>query len=378
LIAIVVRAAKGRGYEAISGYQEEIALSTKNATQVVEGRSTFLNAAIPDRAGITVKMEIWLKLVGAKRIENRSCSRTFSVSQEQNMSNREKQTIAIIGAGEMGAAVGRRLLLSGAHVLTSLQGRSRGSVDRVRCAGLQVVDNDAALIDNANFVLSIVPPGAAVTVADRYRQFLAASDKNPIFAECNAIAPATARRIGALFEGSVCRYVDAGIIGGPPSERLDDAGPRFYAAGPYAHDLARLAEFGLDVRVLDGPIGAASGLKLSYAGLTKGITAIGAAMISAAVRDEVADALRDELARSQPQLLARLVRQVPAMFPKAYRWVSEMEQIAEFLGADDRGAMIYRGAARLYDRIATERVSNEDSYEMRALADFCVSGERVK
>ena len=89
-------------------------------------------------------------------------------------------------------------------------------------------------------------------------------------------------------------------------------------------------------------------------------------MISAAVRDEVADALRDELARSQPQLLARLMRQVPAMFPKAYRWVSEMEEIAEFLGADDRGAMIYREAARLYDRIATGRVSSEDSYEMRA------------
>jgi hypothetical protein len=213
---------------------------------------------------------------------------------------------------------------------------------------------------------------------DRYRRFLAASEKNPVFAECNAIAPATARHIGALFEGSVCRYVDAGIIGGPPSERLDDAGPRFYAAGPYAHDLARLAEFGLDVSMLDGPIGAASGLKLSYAGLTKGITAIGAAMISAAVRDEVADALRDELARSQPQLLARLMRQVPAMLPKAYRWVSEMEEIAEFLGADDRGAMIYREAARLYDRIATGRVSSEDSYAMRALADFCASGERVK
>jgi NAD binding domain of 6-phosphogluconate dehydrogenase len=148
-------------------------------------------------------MEIWLKLVGAKRIENRSCSRTFSVSQEQNMSNREKQTIAIIGAGEMGAAVGRRLLLSGARVLTSLQGRSRDSADRVRRAGLEVVDNDAALIDNANFVLSIVPPGAAVTVADRYRRFLTASEKNPIFADCNAVAPATARRIGALLEGSV-------------------------------------------------------------------------------------------------------------------------------------------------------------------------------
>ena len=49
---------------------------------------------------------------------------------------------------------------------------------------------------------------------DRYRRFLAASEKNPVFAECNAIAPATARDVGALFEGSVCRYVDAGIIGG--------------------------------------------------------------------------------------------------------------------------------------------------------------------
>jgi len=81
--------------------------------------------------------------------------------------------------------------------------------------------------------------------------------------------------------------------------------------------------------VLDSPIGAASGLKLSYAGLTKGIHCLGAAMVAAASRDGLAGALRDELARSQPEFLARLERFIPAMFPKAYRWIAEMEQIAD-------------------------------------------------
>ena len=34
---------------------------------------------------------------------------------------------------------------------------------------------------------------------DRHRRFLAASEKKPSFAECTAIAPATARDVGALF-----------------------------------------------------------------------------------------------------------------------------------------------------------------------------------
>ena len=291
------------------------------------------------------------------------------------MSNRENPIVAIIGAGEMGAAVGRRLMLKGARVRTSLQGRSRDSGDRVQRAGLEVVDDESALVRDADFVLSIVPPGVAIAVAEQYRSLLAAAADRPIFADCNAISPNTARRIGAVLDGCGCRYVDAGIIGGPPPERLDDAGPRFYASGQHAHEFAGLAKFGLDISVLDGPIGAASGLKLSYAGLTKGMMALGAAMISAAAREGLADALRAELARSQPQILARLAY-VPAIFPKAYRWVAEMDEIAEFLGADDHGAMIYRGAARLYERIAAERMSAEDTDSIRAIAAFGASTGR--
>jgi len=292
------------------------------------------------------------------------------------MSSPQKPIVAIIGVGEMGAAVGRRLLLGGARVRVSLRGRSSGSAARAGKAGLEVVNDDVALVRDADFVLSIVPPGVAVEIAREIRDALAAAPKPPIFADCNAIAPATARRIGEVLAGSRCRYVDAGIIGGPPPEDSSKPGPRFYASGPHARELAELTRRGLDIAVLDGPIGAASGLKLSYAGLTKGITALGAAMVSAAMREGLGEALRAELARTQPQILRRIELGVPAMFPKAYRWVAEMEEIAAFLGGDDRGAMIYRGAARLYARIAEENTNRDTSEVLRALIEFCNSAAK--
>jgi 3-hydroxyisobutyrate dehydrogenase-like beta-hydroxyacid dehydrogenase len=268
------------------------------------------------------------------------------------MSDRDSVTVAIVGAGEMGAAVGRRLREAGARVITSLAGRSADSVARVRGAGLEVVNDDDSLVRAASFVLSIVPPGVAVEVAERLRGPLERAHAKPAYVECNAISPATCRRIRALLGATT--FIDAGIIGGPPVAGTQDPakGPRFYASGPDARLLTHLAGFGLDIAILDGPVGAASGLKLAYAGLTKGFTALCATMLAAAQREGLTDALRAELARSQPSFLARLDRAVPAMRPKAYRWVAEMQQIAEFVGAPDDGATIYEGAALLYQRIA--------------------------
>jgi 3-hydroxyisobutyrate dehydrogenase-like beta-hydroxyacid dehydrogenase len=269
------------------------------------------------------------------------------------MSERDSVTVAIVGTGEMGAAVGRRLREAGARVVTSLAGRCAESVARVREAGLEVVDDDDSLVRGASFVLSIVPPGVAVEVAKRLRGPISRADEPPVYVECNAISPATCRRICELL-GATTNFIDAGIIGGPPAAGTQDPakGPRFYASGRDAYMLTRLASFGLDIAILDGPVGAASGLKLSYAGLTKGFTALCAAMLGASEREELTDALRAELARSQPNFLKHLDRFVPAMRPKAYRFVDEMRQIAEFVGSPVEGATIYEGAALLYQRIA--------------------------
>jgi len=263
--------------------------------------------------------------------------------------------IAIIGAGEMGAAVGRRLREAGARVLISLNGRSAASVDRVRCAGLKGINDDQRLTDGVDCILSIVPPAAALEVAERLSTPLRNAASPPPFADCNAISPTTMHRIERLLDP--LPVIDAGIIGGPPLSGSQDpsAGPRFYASGPHAHRLAALTRYGLDIVVMDAPIGAASGLKLAYAGLTKGFTALAAAIVTAASRDGLAEALRIELGRSQPQFLDRIDRLVPAMFPKAYRWVAEMEQIAEFIADPAAGATIYEGAASLYEAIAAAR-----------------------
>jgi putative dehydrogenase len=278
--------------------------------------------------------------------------------------------VAIVGAGEMGTAVGRRLREAGARIFISLNGRSRASADRVRRAGLEVAYDDRRLTDGVDYILSIVPPGVAVEVGERLSTSLRDAAAPPLFVDCNAIAPKTMNGIAQLLDP--IPVIDAGIIGGPPILGSQDpaAGPRFYASGPHAHRLLLLGRFGLDIVVMDGPIGAASGLKLSYAGLTKGFTALAAAIVTAATRDGLAEALRMELARTQPQSLDRIDRLVPAMFPKAYRWVAEMEQIAEFVADPAAGATIYEGAARLYAAIAADITDGAPQDRFAGLARF--------
>jgi hypothetical protein len=135
--------------------------------------------------------------------------------------------------------------------------------------------------------------------------------------------------------------------------------------------MLRLRDFGLDVMIVEGPVGAASALKLGHAGIVKGLIALGAVMAGTAARDGFAAALRDELTRSQPQLLAWLRPTIPHMPPKAYRWVAEMEEIARFVGADEPGAAIYLAAADFFRQVADHyRDDGADAATFARLAPF--------
>ncbi len=262
--------------------------------------------------------------------------------------------IAVIAPGMMGAGIAQRLRRRGADVATTLRGRSAASA--ARAEGLRLFDDEAALAGWAELVLSILPPGEAESLARNLAPALAARAGSVVFADCNAISPATMQRIAASLPG--VRVADIGIIGGPP--RGEDAGPRLYASGEAAAALLALRDHGIDLRPIEGGIGAASALKMSYAGITKGLTALGSTMALGAAQAGAAEALRAELAASQPDVLRFLQRSVPDMFPKAYRWVAEMEEISAFLGASP-AAPIYTGVARLYEAIAAdEQVPSPD------------------
>jgi 3-hydroxyisobutyrate dehydrogenase-like beta-hydroxyacid dehydrogenase len=259
-------------------------------------------------------------------------------------------TVAIIAPGNMGAAVGNRLTENKVNVLTSLAGRSEASTARAKAAGMIAVAD--AQLTESDFLLSIVPPGDALALAQRLAGVLGAANKKPVYVDCNALSPQTVERIAAVIAATGCPFVGAGIIGPPP--KPGTANTKFYAAGPAAPDFARLNDYGLIVRVLAGPLTAASALKMSYAGITKGFTALGAAMMLAATRGGSAEALKAELAESQPALLGFLTRQTPAMYSKAYRWVAEMEEISEFVGKDFPEHAMLDASARLYERIAAD------------------------
>jgi hypothetical protein len=42
------------------------------------------------------------------------------------------------------------------------------------------------------------------------------------------------------------------------------------------------------------------------------------------------------------------------MYPKAYRWVAEMREIAAYTAPDEASEQIYEGAAQFYERVARE------------------------
>jgi putative dehydrogenase len=272
--------------------------------------------------------------------------------------------VAVIAPGMMGAAVGKRLVDNGVKVLTSLKGRSAETATRAKAAGMAAAgDEDIAACD---FILSILPPGDAVALAERFQPALKSSNSKPVYVDCNAINPKTVDRVAAVIAPTDCPFVDSGIIGSPP--KPGDAGPRFYASGPAAPRFATLRQFGLDVRVLDGAMSAASALKMSYAGITKGTQAIGAAMMLAATRAGSADALFAELSSSQKDMFAWFKRGLALMPPKAYRWVAEMHEIAGFVGEDPTAHELYEGAAHFYEHIAEDFAA--DRKDVSALTAF--------
>ena len=271
------------------------------------------------------------------------------------------ETVAVLAPGDMGHAVAARLKAGGLRVVTCLAGRSARTRALAAAAGVEDLGDDASLVRAADMLLSILVPAQAQALARRIAAALQATGTDLLYVDCNAIAPETARAVGRIVERAGARFVDAGIIGPPPRHGATDT--RFYASGAAATDFAQLRDHGLEVRVIGARAGDASALKMCYAALTKGTTAIMTELLIAAERLGVSAPLRAELQASQPAMLQRMRHVVPAMVPKAHRWVGEMAEIAKTFAAAGLTPLTFEGAAALYALVADTtlgRVAPED------------------
>ena len=232
-----------------------------------------------------------------------------------------------------------------------------------------------------------MPPRDCLATARRISSALtqsARSSSSPLyFLDLNAISPLTAQKWTAEFAHlrDKVQLLDGGIIGGPPHPQSANSPPpatttssnplpsgeparssssdpvrNWYrpsvvTSGPNPlHDApvsgAHLSAV-LNARHIHTDLGPASGLKMCFASINKGFVAIATQAMSTAAQLGVLPELQSHLKEYTPAIGGVAERGVPNMCPKAYRWVAEMEEIAETMrvfggwktrGSDEHGA----------------------------------------
>jgi hypothetical protein len=233
--------------------------------------------------------------------------------------------VGLLHPGEMGAAVGRCLQANRHDVLWASDGRSAAT--RARAETFRDVGTVTALAAEAELILSVCPPHAALDVAREVEGF------DGVYVDANAISPMRAKEVATIQP----RFVDGGIVGGPP----DEPGTTLYLSGSGAASVAVLfVGTNLEPRV----VADASAIKMAYAAWSKG----SAAMLLA-IRDVARHfGVEEEWELAAPELAKRLPRAEHAAATKGWRWSGEMEEIADTFTAAGQPDGFHRAAARIY------------------------------
>jgi 3-hydroxyisobutyrate dehydrogenase-like beta-hydroxyacid dehydrogenase len=130
-------------------------------------------------------------------------------------------------------------------------------------------------------------------------------------------------------------------------------GTWLYLAGREAQRVAACFAAGpLQPEVIGETIGKASALKMCYAALSKGTTALLSAVVAAAEGLEVREELERQWSRDDSGLAQHAGDRVRRVTAKAWRFAGEMDEIAAtFAGAGLPGGF-HEAAADLYRRLA--------------------------
>jgi 3-hydroxyisobutyrate dehydrogenase-like beta-hydroxyacid dehydrogenase len=240
--------------------------------------------------------------------------------------------VGLLHPGAMGSAIGDALVENGHEVLWASEGRSPETAGRA--ARFRDCGTPQALAAEANVILSICPPHAALDVAHRVSGF------GGLYVDANAISPARAEEVAAVQP----QYVDGGIIGGPPQQAGET---RLYLSGPRAAEIAEL----FAGSIVETPVVPdASALKMVYAAWSKGTAALLLTIRDVASHYGVDEELVREWGDSQPELLERLPAAERSAAAKGWRWAGEMDEIAATFGAAGAPRGFHEAAAEVYRR----------------------------
>ena len=202
-------------------------------------------------------------------------------------------------------------------------------------AGVLAAENAREALTGVPLVLSLVTADRALAVAQDYAPFLTVG---ALWCDMNSVAPETKRAAAKAVEAAGGRYVDVAVLAPVDPARLNV--PLLVAGAAADEAVAALGAAGFaKVRSVGAEVGRASAIKMIRSVMVKGVEALTAEMMLAAVAAGVADEVLASLdASEKAQAWAeRAAYNHERMATHGVRRAAEMEEAAKTLAALEIG-----------------------------------------
>lgn len=211
-------------------------------------------------------------------------------------------------------------------------------------AGVAACPDTATAVIGADAVLSLV------TADQQHAAVLAAAPHlktGALFLDLNSVAPQAKREAADAIAAAGGRYVDVAVMA--PVHPARHAVPML-VSGPHAEEGAvALRDLGMTkVRVVEGPVGTASSIKMIRSVVIKGIEALTAECALAADKAGVLDEVLASLDASPPPTnwATRADYNLERMMVHGARRAAEMEEVVRTLDALGTGSAMTRGTVK--------------------------------
>src|SRR6266702_7952365 len=261
-----------------------------------------------------------------------------------------QSTIGILYPGEMGSSFGKLLCEAGFHVVTTVEGRSPRTHRLCHAAGLNVVDSLGEVLDRSDVVISLVSPGAALSVARDVAAHLEGSSRGLLYIDANSISPMTVAQISEVLCRVTIDFVDASIFG--LAAQLRQRGT-LYLSGSRAKELSGQFEPIMRVKVVGDMPGQASALKMIVSGIPKGLSGLFIETMLFAQDMHLLNEAIEACDEIYPSIMEVIRRMLPTYPQHAGRRCEELREVEETMLMSGLTPRIVRDVREVTSSLAT-------------------------
>lgn len=225
-----------------------------------------------------------------------------------------------------------------------------------RRAGVKGTARAAIAVRGSDLLLSMVTADQAIEAA---RSVADALEPGALYFDFNSVAPQTKREAAGIVEAAGGRYVDVAVMAPVEPKRLRVP---LLVSGPHAvKAIVALAGLGFAARIVEGPVGRASAIKMLRSIIVKGIEALTAECFLAADAEGVAAEVARSLDESDVKRSwsDRAAYNLERMRTHGLRRAAEMDEAARTVEAIGGDSTMARATAAVQRRIAEPAPSDK-------------------